>query len=110
MHIANFHQLRGFYMTTTDDVIIYKSPDGPASLDVRLDHETVWLSQAQLVELFKRDVSVISRHIRNVFVEGELDEASNLQKMQIAGSTKPVVFYRRCTSSTTTRQSGSSPP
>ncbi|MDD2365709.1 MAG: virulence protein RhuM/Fic/DOC family protein [Desulfuromonadaceae bacterium] len=80
-------------LTTTDDVIIYKSPDGSASLDVRLDHETVWLSQAQLVELFKRDVSVISRHIRNVFVEGELDEVSNLQKMQIAGSTRPVVFY-----------------
>jgi len=80
-------------MATTDDVIIYKSPDGSASLDVRLDHETVWLTQAQLVELFKRDVSVISRHIRNVLVEGELDEASNLQKMQIAGSTRPVVFY-----------------
>jgi prophage maintenance system killer protein len=80
-------------MTTTDDIVIYQSPDGTTFLDVRLDHETVWLTQAQLVELFKRDVSVISRHIRNVFVEGELDEVSNLQKMQIAGSTKPVVFY-----------------
>ena len=46
-----------------------------------------------MVELFNRDVSVISRHIRNVFTEGELDEQSNLQKMQIAGSAKPVVFY-----------------
>lgn len=81
-------------MTTNDNaVVLYQTSDGAASLDVRLDHETVWLTQAQMVDLFKRDVSVISRHIRNVFVEGELDEMSNLQKMQIAGSAKPVVFY-----------------
>ena len=81
-------------MTTSDNaVVLYQTPDGAASLDVRLDHETVWLTQAQMVDLFNRDVSVISRHIRNVFVEGELDEMSNLQKMQIAGSAKPVVFY-----------------
>ena len=81
-------------MTTSDNaVVLYQTPNGSASLVVRLDHETVWLTQAQMVDLFKRDVSVISRHIRNVFDEGELDESSNLQKMQIAGSAKPVVFY-----------------
>ncbi len=81
-------------MTTSDNaVVLYQTPDGAAFLDVRLDHETVWLTQAQMVDLFNRDVSVISRHIRNVFVEGELDEMSNLQKMQITGSAKPVVFY-----------------
>ena len=76
-----------------DKIVIYQSAEGKASLEVRLEQETVWLSQAQMVDLFERDVSVISRHIRNVFKEGELDEKSNLQKMQIANSDRPVAFY-----------------
>lgn len=75
------------------EVVIYQTEDGTAGLEVHLDRETVWLSQAQMVELFERDVSVISRHIRNVFTEGELDRKSNLQKMQIANSDRPVAFY-----------------
>jgi hypothetical protein len=75
------------------EVLIYKSASGGPALDVRLERETVWLSQAQLVELFQRDQSVISRHTRNVFKEGELDEKSTMQKMHIAGSDKPVTFY-----------------
>lgn len=51
------------------------------------------LSQAQMVELFKRDVSVISRHINNVFKENEVDKESNLHFLQIANSDKPVAFY-----------------
>ena len=54
--------------------------------------EPVWLSQQQMAELFQRDIGVISRHIKNVFEE-ELDEKSNLQKMQIANSDKPVTYY-----------------
>ena len=77
----------------SDKVIIYQSNDGNAALEVHLEQETVWLSQAQMVDLFERDVSVISRHIRNIFKEKELDEKSNLQKMQIANSDRPVVFY-----------------
>lgn len=46
--------------------------------------ETVWLSQQQMAELFDRNIGVISRHIKNIFEENELDEQSNLQKMQIA--------------------------
>jgi prophage maintenance system killer protein len=76
-----------------NSVILYQSPDGTTSLDVRLDHETVWLNQAQMVSLFDRDQSVISRHLRNVFNEGELDEESNMQKMHFAFSDKPVVLY-----------------
>lgn len=56
--------------------------------------ETIWLTQAQMSQLFARDVSTISKHIRNVFEEGELDEGGNLQKMQIACSDKPVAVYR----------------
>jgi len=53
----------------------------------------VWLTQAQLCDLFKRDVSVISRHIKNIFSEGELDKESNLHFLQIANSDRPVTFY-----------------
>ena len=75
------------------EVLLYQAADGGPALDVRLEQDTVWLSQAQLVELFQRDQSVISRHVRNVFSEGELPEESNMQKMHIAGSDKPVTFY-----------------
>ncbi len=78
---------------TNNNIILYQTPDGSSSLEVRLDQETVWLNQAQLVSLFHRDQSVISRHLRNVFSDGELDEKSNMQKMHIANSDKPIVFY-----------------
>lgn len=58
-----------------------------------MESETLWLSQAQIAQLFGRDISVISRHIKNIFSEGELDEKSNLQNMQIANSDRPVTFY-----------------
>jgi prophage maintenance system killer protein len=81
-------------MATADSsIILYQSPDGSTSFEVRLDQETVWLSQAEMVSLFNRDQSVISRHVRNVFRDGELDEKSNMQKMHFANSDKPVAFY-----------------
>lgn len=77
----------------TNSVEIFQSADGQLELKVALSNETVWLSQLQMVELFGRDQSVLSRHIRNVFMEGELPEEGNMQKMHIAGSDKPVAFY-----------------
>lgn len=65
----------------------------PERIEVRIDEDTVWLNQEQLSSLFQRDHSVISRQIRNVFKEGELDEKSNMQKMHIAKSDKPVIYY-----------------
>ncbi|GHT72248.1 cytochrome c [Bacteroidia bacterium] len=56
------------------EIVIYQTPDGVAELDVRLENETVWLTQAQMVALFQRDQSVISRHINNIFKEGELEK------------------------------------
>ncbi|GHT30730.1 cytochrome c [Bacteroidia bacterium] len=56
------------------EIVIYQTPDGVAELDVRLEQDTVWLTQAQMVELFERNQSVISRHINNIFKEGELDK------------------------------------
>jgi hypothetical protein len=79
--------------TNGEEIIIYTSADGKAKIDVRMQGETLWLTQAQMAELFGRSVSVISRHIKNIFAEGELDEKSNLQNMQIPNSDKPVAFY-----------------
>lgn len=58
------------------EIIIYQSEDGVTKIDVRIQDETVWLSIDQMAELFGRDKSVISRHIKNIFAEGELDHDS----------------------------------
>ena len=68
-------------------------PDSTVQLEVMVENETVWLSQSQMVSLFQRDVSVISRHIRNIFKEGELPLESNLHFLQIANSDRPVAYY-----------------
>jgi prophage maintenance system killer protein len=75
------------------EVVLYRSPDGTVELDVQLDGETVWLTQEQMSRLFGRERSVITKHVRNVFREGELDEKSNVHFLHIAGSDKPVGFY-----------------
>ena len=58
------------------EIIIYESSDGKAQISVRVENETVWLSQAQLAELFNTSRPNITMHIKNIFVEGELDEDS----------------------------------
>ena len=75
------------------ELIIYQTEDGQTKIDVYFQGDNAWLSKAQMAELFQRDRSVISRHVRNVFDEGELDEKSNVQKMHIANSDKPVEYY-----------------
>ena len=76
-----------------DEYPIYQNTTG--ALEVRFDakNDTVWLRQEQLVQLFGRTQPVISRHLNNVFAEGELDEKSNMQILHIANSDKPVKFY-----------------
>ena len=74
-----------------DEIVIFESNKG--EIQVQLEQETVWLSQSQLITLFERDQSVISRHIANVFKEGELEKKSNMQKMHTANSDKPVSYY-----------------
>lgn len=75
------------------EIVIFQSEDGMSHIDVRMQRETVWLTQAQMAELFNRERSVIGRHIRNVFAEGEHDEKSNVQFLHIANSDKPVAIY-----------------
>ncbi len=67
-----------------EQIVIYQTEDGKTTIDVRLENETVWLSQAQMANLFQKDQSVIARHISNVFKEGELDKNSNMQIMHRA--------------------------
>jgi hypothetical protein len=78
--------------TSVNEIILYQ-PENAIKLEVRLENETVWLTQAQMVELFQRDQSVISRHINNVFKEGELDEESNMHFLHIANADRPTAFY-----------------
>lgn len=72
---------------------IFKSNDNKIELQVNFNNDTVWLTQDQLATLFQRNQSVVSRHINNVFKENELDPKSNMQKMHIPNSDKPVAFY-----------------
>ena len=60
------------------EIILYQ-PDETVRLEVRMEDETVWLTQAQIAELFERDRTVITKHINNVFKEKELEEKSNVQ-------------------------------
>ena len=62
-------------------------------LKVSVENETIWLTQTQLCNIFEKDQSVISIHINNIFKDNEVDEKSNMQKIHIANSDKPVSFY-----------------
>ena len=74
-----------------NEIIIFENQN--VKLEVNMKDETVWLTQEQMSKLFDRDQSVISRHIKNLFKEKELDEKSNMQKLQIPNSDKMVAFY-----------------
>ena len=74
------------------EIIIYEPADG-GHVTVRLEGESLWLTQEQIADLFKRERSVITKHLRNIFQDGELVEESNVQNLHIAGSDKPVKFY-----------------
>ncbi|PIR45316.1 MAG: hypothetical protein COV10_00310 [Candidatus Vogelbacteria bacterium CG10_big_fil_rev_8_21_14_0_10_51_16] len=75
------------------EIVIYQAKSGAIELRGDFGRETVWATQADIVALFGVDQSVVSRHVRNIFKDGEVDNKSNMQKMHIAGSDKPVTFY-----------------
>lgn len=75
------------------DIIIFESSDHEVHLDVQFGEQTVWLSQEQMSALFGRDVSTISRHIKNALKEGEISSESNLQKVQKSRSHGANVYY-----------------
>ncbi len=75
------------------EILLYEAPDGEVRVDVRLDLETVRLTQDQMSQLFGRERSVITKHLSNVFSEGELSQESNVQNLHVPGSDKPVRLY-----------------
>ena len=83
----------------TGEIIIYQADDGQTKIDVRFEEETVWLTQAQLVELYQSSKANISEHIKHIFEEGELDESStvrNFRTVQKEGNrqvAREQIFY-----------------
>ena len=78
------------------EILIYRTEDGQTKLDVKLENETIWLSLGQMAELFQRDKSTVSRHIKNVFQEGELDPSSvvaNFATTAADGKNYQVDYY-----------------
>ncbi len=79
--------------TKHTDIVIYQAKSGALEFRGDFREETIWATQAQIVDLFDVDQSVVSRHIRNVFNDQEIDKKSNMQKMHNANSDKPVTLY-----------------
>ena len=77
----------------SSDFLVFETENIEIKLDVQILKDTVWLTQAQMTELFSVNRTVITRHINNVFKEGKLERKSNVQKMHIANSDKPFQFY-----------------
>jgi len=73
--------------------LLYTGNDGKVNVEVFLKDETVWLTQKAISELFGKERSVITKHLKNIFASGELEEKSNVQKMHFSHSDKPIQFY-----------------
>jgi hypothetical protein len=83
-------------MSTNSEILIYQNPDGNIKIDVRLEEESVWLTQAHLCELFQKSKATISQHISNVSKEGELVEDSVVRNFRTTandGKTYDVKYY-----------------
>ena len=81
-----------FQSDNIGEIVVYQ-PDDAIRLEVKIEDETVWLTQTQMVILFGRNQSVISRHINNIFNNEELDEKSNMHFLHIAFADRPTAFY-----------------
>ena len=75
------------------EIIIYRAQDNMVQLDVRMENETVWLSAAQMAQLFGKEESNIRRHIINVFRDEEVERENNVHFLHVNGVKKPVPFY-----------------
>ncbi len=73
--------------------LLYTRSDGKVNVEVFLKDETIWLTQKAIGELFGKERSVITKHLKNIFASGELEEKSNVQKMLFSHSDKPIKFY-----------------
>src|SRR5882724_1630766 len=78
-YLSYIHMIR--HIMGNEKIIIYQTPDGQTSIDVTLEHDTVWLDQYQLAELFQTDRSSITKHVRNIYKSAELDEQATCAKI-----------------------------
>jgi hypothetical protein len=88
--------VREEHITPGGEVVLYEAPDGRVRLDVRVERDTVWLSLSQMAELFGRDKSVVSRHLRNVFLSGELEREAVVAKTAttaVDGKTYQIEYF-----------------
>ena len=76
-----------------NEIVLFETEDRQITLQVPVEQGTVWLTQAQMTELFGVDRTVITRHVNNVFKEKELDRESNVQILHVANSDRPVQYY-----------------
>src|SRR5437870_824001 len=67
---------------TENQIVLYTTEDGKVSVDVKMEDETVWLSQSQMAELFQKDIRTINEHIQNIYAERELEKASTVRKFR----------------------------
>jgi len=80
-------------MPNRGELIIYTTPGGKIQTTVKLENNSLWMTEKQIAAVFERDRTVIGRHIKNIINTGELEENRTVQKMHIANSDKPVSFY-----------------
>jgi hypothetical protein len=86
-------------MSNQSQILLYRAEDGKTQIQVKLQDETVWLTQAQMAELFQKDVRTISEHIQNLFEEGELEKGATIRNFRIVQTegrrrvTREVDFY-----------------
>lgn len=81
-------------MDNHGEMLIYQTEDGLTKIDVNMQDETVWLTQEKMSELFQKAKSTINKHIKNIYLEGELQKVSTMRKFGISEfSTKPTNYY-----------------
>ena len=75
------------------EFLLYKTPNGDIKVDVLIQQKTIWMPQKKIAELFDVDRTVVTKHIKNIFMSNELDPKSNVQKMHFSHSDKPIKYY-----------------
>ncbi len=83
----------GKHSISQSEIIIYQTEDGNTKIDVKFEDETVWLTQAQLCELYQTSKSNVSEHIKHIFEEGELEEKSVVRKFRRTAIEKVIVRF-----------------
>ena len=76
----------------TNEIIIYQTEDGQTQIDVRMENETVWLTQAQMAELFRTKRPAITKHLKNIYASEELEESSTCSILEHMGNDGKQIY------------------